>query len=133
MTSSDAAKAYFAKTDYYASCPGDWLGKGAAMLGLDGSSNQMHFWSLADNLHPQTGEPLTTYTRDGRRVGVDFTFNSSKSVGIARELAGVGNAGDPRVEQAHRKAVAYTVGLIEDDMQARVRAGGENGNRTSIY
>lgn len=131
MTSSAAAKAYFAKTDYYATCPGDWLGKGAAMLGLHGDSNQMHFHSLADNLHPQTGEQLTTYTRDGRRVGMDMTFNATKSVSIARELAGAGNAGDPRIEKAHREAVAYTVGLLEKDMQARVRSGGEQGNRTT--
>jgi hypothetical protein len=52
MTSSSAAKAYFASTDYYKSCPGDWLGKGAEMLGLVGSANSDHFYSLADNLDP---------------------------------------------------------------------------------
>lgn len=131
MTSSSAAKDYFAKTDYYATCPGDWLGKGASMLGLHGDLNQMHFWSLADNLHPQSGEQLTTYTRDGRRVGLDMTFNATKSVSIARELAGLGNAGDPRIEQAHREAVAHTVGLLEKDMQGRVRTGGAFENRTT--
>lgn len=131
MLSASAAKAYFRAADYFATTPGEWLGKGAAMLGLTGATSPDQFDSLADNLHPQTGEQLTTYTRDGRRVGLDMTFNATKSVSIARELAGAGNAGDPRIEQAHREAVAYTVGLLERDMQARVRAGGASGNRTT--
>src|SRR4051812_48280714 len=107
MTSSAAAKAYYRSSDYYATCPGDWLGKGAEMLGLTGNTSPEQFDSLADNLDPRTGQPLTTYTRDGRRVGLDMTFNSTKSVGIARELAGPDNAGDPRIEAAHREAVAF--------------------------
>src|SRR5436190_1980975 len=131
MTSSAAAKNYFASTDYYASCPGDWLGKGAEMLGLVGSENQMHFYSLADNLDPRTGKQLTAATRDGRRVGMDLTFNSTKSVGIARELAGIDNAGDPRIEKAHREAVAYAMGFVEADMQTRVRVGGADHDRVT--
>lgn len=131
MLSASAAKAYFRAADYFATTPGEWLGRGAAMLGLKGDTSPDQFDSLADNLHPQTGEQLTTYTRDGRRVGLDMTFNATKSVSIAREMAGAGNEGDPRIEQAHREAVAYTVGLLEADMQARVRTGGANGNRTT--
>lgn len=131
MTSSSAAKAYFASTDYYASCPGDWLGKGAEMLGLVGSDNLMHFWSLADNLDPRTGKQLTAAHRDDRRVGMDLTFNSTKSVGIARELAGPDNAGDPRIEDAHREAVEYAMGFVEADMQTRVRIGGADDDRVT--
>ncbi|MGL4552753.1 MAG: relaxase domain-containing protein, partial [Gemmataceae bacterium] len=105
MTSAASAKAYYRSSDYYASAPGEWLGKGAALLGLEGPARPEQFDALADNLDPRTGLPLTTYTREGRRVGLDVTFNSTKSVGIARELAGPGNAGDPRVEEAHREAV----------------------------
>lgn len=131
MQSAAAAKAYYRSSDYYATVPGDWLGKGAEMLGLRGTAQAEHFDALADNLHPMTGEPLTTYTRDGRRVGLDMTFNAVKSVSLARELAGAGNLGDPRIEEAHREAVAYTVGMIEADMQGRVRAGGKQENRTT--
>ena len=120
-----AAKSYFRVSDYHASTPGTWFGKGAAMLGLSGPAKAEDFDRLADNLHPLTGESLTTYTRDGRRVGLDMTFNATKSVSLARELAGPGNAGDPRIETAHDEAVAYTLGLIEADMQARVRVGGK--------
>jgi conjugative relaxase-like TrwC/TraI family protein len=129
MTSSAAAKNYFASTDYYATCPGDWIGKGAEMLGLNNFSNQMHFYSLADNLDPRTGQPLTAITRDGRRVGMDLTFNSTKSVGIARELAGEDNVGDSRIEDAHREAVKYAMGFVEADMQTRVRVGGADHDR----
>ena len=130
-----AAKAYYKAADYLASTPGTWFGKGAAMLGLSGPARAEDFDHLADNLHPQTGESLTTYTRDGRRVGLDMTFNATKSVSLARDLAGPGNAGDPRIETAHDEAVAYTLGLIEADMQARVRVGGKGhrklDNRTT--
>ena len=66
MQSAAAAKAYYRSSDYYASVPGDWLSKGAAQLGLSGDARAEDFDSLADNLNPMTGEPLTTYTRDGR-------------------------------------------------------------------
>ena len=131
MTSASAAKAYYRSSDYYASTPGEWLGKGAKMLGLEGATSPEQFDSLADNLDPRTGLPLTGRTVEGRRVGLDMTFNSTKSVGIARELAGPDNAGDPRIEEAHREAVAYTMKLVEAGMQARVRAGGANENRTT--
>lgn len=129
MTSSAAAKAYYRQSDYYATTPGEWLGSGAKMLGLEGATSPEQFDSLADNLDPRTGLPLTTYTRDGRRVGLDMTFNSTKSVGIARELGGPDNAGDPRIEQAHREAVAYAMRFVERDMQARVRAAGQDSDR----
>jgi len=129
MTSASAAKAYYRASDYYASVPGVWLGEGAEKLGLTGPARPEDFDRLADNLHPQTGERLTTYTRDGRRVGMDMTFNATKSVSIAREMAGPGNEGDPQIETAHDEAVAYTLSLIEKEMQARVRVGGSRENR----
>ena len=131
MTSSAAAKAYFRSSDYYASTPGEWLGKGAKQLGLTGAAHTEDFDALADNLDPHTGLPLTTYSRDGRRVGLDMTFNSTKSVGIARELAGPDNGGDSRIEEAHRAAVKYTMSVFENDMEARVRSGGKNENRNT--
>ncbi|MCE9565791.1 MAG: relaxase domain-containing protein [Planctomycetes bacterium] len=132
MTSAAAAKSYYRSTDYYSTSPGQWLGKGAELLGLTGATSPEQFDSLADNLDPRTGKDLTVGgSRENRRVGLDMTFNSTKSVGIARELAGAGNAGDPRIEAAHREAVAYTMGYVEKDMQARVRVGGANGNRTT--
>jgi conjugative relaxase-like TrwC/TraI family protein len=130
MTSLAAAKAYFDSTDYYASCPGDWLGKGTEMLGLIGSDNPMQFYSLADNLDPRTGTQLTAANKDGSRVGMDLTFNSTKSVGIARTCR-TRNEGDPRIEEAHRKALEYAMGFVETDMRTRVRVGSADHDRVT--
>ena len=94
-------------------------------------ARQEDFFALCDNLDPRTGQPLTTYTRDGRRVGIDFNFNSTKSVGIIRELAGDENQGDHRVEAAHRDAVAYAMRYVEAEMRGRVREGGKNEDRVT--
>jgi conjugative relaxase-like TrwC/TraI family protein len=78
-----------------------------------------------------TGDLLRPSAREDGRVGLDMTFSSTKSVGIAREVAGAGNLGDDRIEGAHEEAVTYVFGLIEQDSQARVRVGGANTNRTT--
>ncbi len=131
LTSPAAAKAYYKSADYYAATPGEWLGRGAEMLGLQGPANYADFEKLCDNIDPRTGELLRPHARDDGRVGMDLTFNSTKSVGLARELAGAGNAGDPRIEEAHRDAVRYAMSFVEADMQGRVRVGGKNEDRTT--
>ena len=48
--------------DYYAEgekVEGEWIGKGAKALGLDGAVEAEHFEALRNNLHPFTGERLT--------------------------------------------------------------------------
>ena len=95
VTSAAAAKAYFRQTDYYASTQGEWLGNGAKTLGLSGHARAEDFDKLCDNIDPRTGELLRPLAHRDGRIGMDLTFNSTKSVGIARELAGPGNAGDP--------------------------------------
>jgi len=131
VTSSAAAKAYFKQTAYYASSQAEWLGKGAETLGLSGSARATDFDKLCDNLDPRTGELLRPLAHADGRVGMDLTFNSTKSVGIARELAGPNNAGDPRIEKAHREAVAYAMGILESDVRTRVRVGGKNEDRVT--
>jgi hypothetical protein len=64
MISSAAAKAYYRAAAYYATSPGEWLGQGARMLGLIGGTSPEQFDSLADNLDPRTGKPLT----QGQRI-----------------------------------------------------------------
>ena len=82
------AKAYYTTSDYFLDTPGEWIGKGAELLGLSGRCEQKHFDALCDNVNPMNGRPLTVLTRDGRRTGWDFNFNATKSVSIARELTG---------------------------------------------
>lgn len=127
---ANAAKAYYRQSDYYLEVPGEWLGKGAARLHLVGEARQADFDALCDNLNPATGKSLTALTVEGRRVGWDFNFNSSKSVGLAREIVGAIDAGEgQRIEDAHREAVAFAVAHIEDDMACRVRADGKDEDR----
>jgi conjugative relaxase-like TrwC/TraI family protein len=125
-TDAQAVKDYMRQSDYYLETPGDWMGKGGERLGLTGRAAQADFEALCDNLRPD-GSRLTAMTVEGRRVGYDFNFNSSKSVGIAREIIGhYDPAEGQRIEDAHREAVAYAMGYVERDMAVRVRAGGKN-------
>lgn len=126
---ADGAKAYFAKADYYSEgqeIVGEWGGKGAALLGLSGQVGRAAFESLCDNLRPGTAEPLTPMTRDGRRVGYDFTWSASKSVSVVHALTG-----DERIVEAFRTSIRETMGEMEAEMQARVRMAGSQEDRTT--
>lgn len=120
---------YLSIGDYLSTTPGELLGNGYDRLNIRNMVARDVFECLAHNLDPETGNLLRPHAKDGDRIGMDFTFNSTKSVGLAREMAGPSNEGDPRIEVAHREAVAYAVKHIEADMQARVRIGGANENR----
>ena len=125
-TDAQAVKSYMRQSDYYLETAGDWIGKGAARLGLTGQARQEDFDALCDNLRPD-GSPLTAKTVEGRRIGYDFNFNAVKSVGIAREIIGhYDAAAGQAIEDAHREAVAYAMSYVEPDMRVRVREGGRN-------
>jgi conjugative relaxase-like TrwC/TraI family protein len=127
----DAAKQYFGKgmvrSDYYIDgqeMPGVWGGKGATLLGLKGQVQQTDYFSLCDNLHPQTGEQLTPRQKDARRVGFDFTFSAPKSVSVLYELSG-----DERILDAFRASVKETMEEAEREMKTRVRIKGADHDR----
>ena len=89
--SASGAKRYYAAADYYSEgqeIVGLWGGKGAALLGLDGTVDKYSFERLCDNLNPATGEPLTVRTRSERTVGYDFTFSVPKSVSLLYAMSG---------------------------------------------
>jgi conjugative relaxase-like TrwC/TraI family protein len=128
--SSEAAKSYFAQSDYYAEGQqeiiGEWGGKGAVLAGLFGQVDKRAFDSLCDNLHPRTSEPLTPITRGNRRTGYDFTWSAPKSVSVVESLTG-----DERIVDAFRASVRETMHEMEADMQARVRKGKASADRTT--
>lgn len=127
--SSEGAKSYFAKSDYYSEgqeLVGNWGGKGAVLLGLFGEVNKHAFDRLCDNLHPKTGEALTPVTRENRRVGYDFTWSAPKSVSVVHALTG-----DERIVRAFRESVHETMSEMEAEMQARVRKGRADDDRTT--
>jgi conjugative relaxase-like TrwC/TraI family protein len=148
QTNLKNAKSYFeehlAVGDYYAEAErvvGEWIGKGAEMLGLDGVVVQSDFVALCENTHPRTGDRLTQRlkttrvvnggTEDehqaaNRRVFYDFTFSPPKSVSIAALVNG-----DTRVVRAHREAVKIAAVELERFAATRCRQGGQNSDRVT--
>lgn len=127
--SSEAAKSYFAKSDYYSEgqeLVGNWGGKGSVLLGLFGEVDKTAFENLCDNLDPRTQKPLTPVTRGDRRTGYDFTWSAPKSVSVTHALTG-----DEQIVRAFRDSINDTMSEIEADMQARVRKGGTDQDRTT--
>jgi conjugative relaxase-like TrwC/TraI family protein len=148
QTRLNDAKKYFKEHlsvgDYYAegqTVAGQWFGKGAADLGLNGITTTDEFTRLCDNLHPQTGEKLTlrqNTTRIGigadgrehesanRRVFYDFTFSPAKSVSIAA-LA----SDDRRIVEAHEQAVTTALHQLQSFAATRVRKNSQCTDRAT--
>ena len=143
QTNLKNAKGYFEEHlsvgDYYAEnerVQGEWLGEGAALLGLAGPVTRDEFLALCDNQHPKSGELLTqrrnTVRRaasndsevTNRRVFYDFTFSPPKSVSIAALVAG-----DERIVSAHDVAVRIALAELEQFASARIRRGKSNSDR----
>src|SRR5947207_9259399 len=127
--SAKDAKRYYATADYYSEgqeIVGNWGGKGASRLGLEGTVDKLSFERLCDNVDPRTGRPLTVRTRSERTVGYDFTFSVPKSVSLLYAMNG-----DQGIMDAFRGAVDETMREIETEMKTRVRVGGKDEDRTS--
>ena len=127
QNSADGAKRYYAAADYYVAGQeliGQWGGKGAARLGLQGTVGKQAFEQLCDNINPQTGQPLTVRTRGERTVGYDFTFSVPKSVSLLYGLTE-----DKKMLDAFRDAVSETMREVETEMKTRVRRRGQDTDR----
>ena len=94
--------------DYYTGvgeAPGQWLGSGAAELGLSGALSAEDLRALMDGRDPRTGETLLAGGPGRPRSvpGFDLTFSAPKSVSLLFAF------GDPYVRQAviaaHERAV----------------------------
>ncbi len=103
---------------------GNWHGQTAERLGLRGRVDSESFARLCENLHPQTGEPLTPITRTGRRIAQDHAFGVPKSVSLAYAYTG-----DERLLQAVRAAGDKVLNKMETMMATRVRTDGRDFDR----
>ena len=103
---------HFSQSDYYSEGQRSvlqWFGKGVDRLGISPISEvaQEACNRLCDNLHPVTGETLTSRRRQkDRRVCYDFTVSAPKSVSI---LALVFR--DLRLLKAHEESAAIAMAI----------------------
>src|ERR687888_2247783 len=124
------AQSYYAEGE---NVRGEWQGRLASQLGLEGEVRADDFARMSEGKHPRTGEQLVEQrlpheykTADGKtvktmghRAAWDATFSAPKSVSLT---ALVGN--DARIREAHRHAVHVAINEMEAYVQARM-----GGNR----
>jgi conjugative relaxase-like TrwC/TraI family protein len=128
--SAAQAETYYTHEDYYsaeeAAHPTQWVGKGAASLGLTGFVNQQEFSQMLSGQAPD-GRSLTgkVVGPEKRRAATDFTFSAPKSVSIAALVQQ-----DERVLEAHHQAVAKALSVLEN-RYAQTRVSTEAG-RTKV-
>ena len=112
------------RDDYYSGrgeAPGEWVGAGAAALGLSDRTGARQFSALIAGHDPRDpGERLRSSDRDPKVAALDLTFSAPKSISV---LAAVGpdNLAAELIwahEQAMRAALTYL-----EDTAVRVRRG----------
>ncbi|MFV0442772.1 MAG: MobF family relaxase, partial [Planctomycetaceae bacterium] len=128
-TSAAQATSYYSTADYYTEgqeLSGVWRGRGARMLGLDGTIDSKDWDSLCNNRDPESGDRLTLRTKVNRRVGYDLNFHVPKSVSVLHVFTG-----DERLLDAFRDSVRETMTEMEFEMQTRIRKRGKSEDRTT--
>ncbi|HEY3762715.1 MAG TPA: MobF family relaxase [Verrucomicrobiae bacterium] len=125
--------------DYYSQeniVSGEWVGIGAAQLGLTGRVKEDQFVKLCHNQNPQTGELLTQRMKTtrwdsdkmaevaNRRIFYDFTFSPPKSVSIQALIAD-----DKRLLDAHSRAVRNAVKELQHFAATQVHRGMDKSER----
>ena len=132
------AQKHLEHSDYFdqnRTVQGEWHGRGAELLGLNGAVTHQQFEAVREGLHPETGEFLRPrhsadrLASDGAveskaRSLYDLTFSAPKSVSV-QALVG----GDDRLLEAHRHAVDVALQEAERYAGARVRLDGANHDR----
>ncbi len=111
-SASDASK-YYSQGDYYTGSNLEnslWLGKGSALLDLEGMVNPIVFEKLLKGHLPNGVVMIQVQKGEHHRPGYDLTFSAPKSVSLLA-LA----AGNKEVLEAHRAAVQEVLLKIERD------------------
>jgi conjugative relaxase-like TrwC/TraI family protein len=124
-----AARHYYKRDDYHSErgrITGEWFGKGAAELGLEGNVLQRDFESVLSGKDPHDHSRLVEAARaNGKhRGGFDATFSAPKSISLQ---ALIGD--DYRLFDAHRHAVHAGLAAMEEHVETRNRGKREtSGN-----
>ncbi|KCZ97595.1 putative ATP-dependent exoDNAse (exonuclease V) subunit alpha [Hyphomonas polymorpha PS728] len=122
-----AAVAYYkhmAQDEYYTGdreADGEWSGRGAERLALEGAVTKAEFEAALNGRDPRTGERLNQIGRT-HAPGWDMTFSAPKSVSVMWALSPP--AERARIEQAHRKAVTAATRHLEDNHAVTRRGRG---------
>ncbi|MEH6490402.1 MobF family relaxase [Hyphomonas oceanitis] len=119
--SVSAAVSYFkhmAQDEYYtgkgeaeAEADGEWDGRGAERLALEGPVSKADFEAALNGIDPKNGERLTQIGKS-HAPGWDMTFSAPKSVSVMWALSPP--ADRKAIEAAHRKAVHAATTHLED-------------------
>jgi conjugative relaxase-like TrwC/TraI family protein len=101
--------------------PGQWLGEGAAALGLAGTVEGAAFVTVMSGQDPGTGRALRSLHGPSSVSGYDLTFCAPKSVSLLHALAPdeiateVGAGHDAAVEQVAAYLASRAVGVVRRD------------------
>ena len=112
-----AAIAYFkhmAQDEYYTGdheADGEWNGRGAERLTLEGHVSKADFEALLNGHDPKTGEQLAQLGKT-HAPGWDMTYSAPKSVSVMWALSP--EADRAKIETAHRAAVHAATAHLED-------------------
>jgi conjugative relaxase-like TrwC/TraI family protein len=139
MTGSETYAAHhFSNNDYYAvgeTITGEWIGRGAELLGLQGAVTMEQFDAIRQGNDPSTGQFLRQrqsadrFNELGNKLATarnlyDFTISAPKALSVqALE--------DPRLVVAHQRAVAETAEEMESLAGTRIRKFGANDTRVT--
>ena len=99
------------KGDYYSEQSeifGNWEGKAAEMLGINGVVDKAQFNNLCAGKHPLTGNKLTSRLLANRREAYDFTFSVPKSVSLLSAIVV-----NPTIEKAITESMIETMKEVE--------------------
>ena len=102
--------------DYYSGegeAGGQWLGRAAAELELEGRIEPGQLGAMLTGRNPVDGEPFGLKSAPGREPvpGFDLTFSAPKSVSLTWALGGHPVSG--QVKEAHHAAVAEALSYME--------------------
>ncbi|MEM7312993.1 MAG: MobF family relaxase [Planctomycetota bacterium] len=118
-----------AQEDYYTKGgepPGQWLGKGAARLGLTETVDDRSLAAVLDGFAPGGKKKLVKNAgEENRQPGWDLTFSAPKSVSVAWGIAD--HDLRKQIEQAHQEAVKTAIEYLEENsLFARSGRGGSD-------